>query len=266
VSLLGGIQLEPIQKVATDTVDDGLLQRMFPIILRRGTAGRDAPTSQAGQRYDALIERLHACPEPPAPLQFDDGALKIREELERKHIDLMACEIVNKKLAAHIGKYDGLFARLCLLWHRIEDTPGSAISVMTARRVADFLHLFLLPHAAAFYTRVLELSDDHERLTKLAGYILAKQLDHVTNRDVLRGVHSMRNLNKHEIERIFQQLDAFGWLIQEYDPRRVTPPQWRVNPEVHRKFEDRAAREVVERGNRQDAIKEMGRLRTQEKD
>jgi hypothetical protein len=76
----------------------------------------------------------------------------------------------------------------------------------------------------------------------------------------------MRGLGKNEIERIFQQVEAFGWLIQEYDPRKVAPPQWRVNPEVHRKFKDRAAREVVERSTRHEAIKEMGRLRTREKD
>jgi hypothetical protein len=47
--------------------------------------------------------------------------LVIREKLEQKHIELMDYEIINRKLAAHVGKYDGIFARLCLLWHCIED-------------------------------------------------------------------------------------------------------------------------------------------------
>src|SRR6516225_8704225 len=43
VSLLGGIQPEPIRKIAGDTVDDGLLQRLIPIVLRRASAGQDVP-------------------------------------------------------------------------------------------------------------------------------------------------------------------------------------------------------------------------------
>jgi hypothetical protein len=36
VSLLGGIQPEPIRAIAAETIDDGLLQRLIPIVLRRG--------------------------------------------------------------------------------------------------------------------------------------------------------------------------------------------------------------------------------------
>ena len=52
----------------------------------------------------------------------------------------MACEAVNKKLAAHIGKYDGLFARLCLIWHCIEHADRNLIDQIdedTARRVEE---------------------------------------------------------------------------------------------------------------------------------
>jgi uncharacterized protein DUF3987 len=132
-------------------------------------------------------------------LRFDDAALAIRERLEHKHLDLMACEIINRKLAAHIGKYDGLFARLCLLWHCIEDSDGLIITEHTARRVADFMHCFLLPHAVAFYAGMLELSNDHDRLTKVAGYVLARKLTRVTNRDVQRGCRAMRGLERQEI-------------------------------------------------------------------
>jgi hypothetical protein len=100
VSLLGGIQPEPIRKIAEDTVDDGLLQRLIPIVLRHASAGKDLPTGQAAQRYDHLVERLHRREHPLAALRFDDAALAIRERLEHKHLDLMACEIINRKLAA----------------------------------------------------------------------------------------------------------------------------------------------------------------------
>jgi hypothetical protein len=60
-----------------------------------------------------LIEELHARQHPGAPLQFNDAALTIREELARRHLELMSYEVINRKFAAHIGKYDGLFARFC---------------------------------------------------------------------------------------------------------------------------------------------------------
>src|SRR5262249_3622800 len=149
-------------------------------------------------------------------------------------------EAVTKKLAAHIGKYDGIFARLCLLWHCIECVEKGEQSDMhprigaeTARRVADFLHGFLLPHAISFYTSIFGLSDEHDRLTAVAGYILARELKHVTNRDIQRGDRTMRNLRRQDVDSVFQQLDAFGWIERIPSKRQGDPPWWMVNPEVH---------------------------------
>jgi hypothetical protein len=257
VSLLGGIQPDPIRKIADDTVDDGLLQRLIPIVLCRGKAGRDAPTAQAARRYDELIVQLHEREHPGAPLQFDDAALEIRQGLEQKHLELMAYEIINRKLAAHIGKYDGLFARLCLLWHCIEGDEGLTVTAHTARRVADFMHRFLLPHATAFYAGMLQLSDTHDRLTKVAGYILARKLSRITNRDVQRGNNAMRGLERQEIENLFDQLEALGWLIRTPGPLWSKPPHWQVNPEVHRRFAERAEREAAERAKEREMLREM---------
>jgi DNA polymerase I-like protein with 3'-5' exonuclease and polymerase domains len=247
VCLLGGIQPEPMRKAVEDSVDDGLIQRLIPLVLRPSVVGRDAPTGSSSYDYEALIQHLHDSPQPPAPYQFGDAALALRKELEAKHLELMSCEAIHRKLGAHIGKYDGLFARLCLLWHMIEATPGLIIQEATARRVADFMHHFLLPHAATFYAGMLGLSDDHERLTAVAGYILARKLTHITNRDVARGDRTMRGLGRFEIEKIFEQLDALGWISRVSGLRLTDPPRWLVNPEVHRLFADRGKREVARR-------------------
>ena len=83
-------------------------------------------------------------------------------------------------------------------------TPRAAyprtITEATAQRAKGFLHGFLLPHALAFYAGVLGLSNDHDRLTAVAGYILAHKLEEITNRDVQRGDRTMRNLTKRETE------------------------------------------------------------------
>jgi hypothetical protein len=269
VSMLGGIQPEPMRKLAEDAVDDGLLQRLFPIVLRPAALGRDEPMSSAVENYEGLVEKLYELKEPivggsgnlsamPVVLRFDDGAQAIRQRLDQEHLDLMACEAINKKLAAHIGKYDALFARLCVTWHCIEhawaDKLPPVITEKTAGRVAKFLHAFLLPHAVSFYAGVLGLSDEHDRLTAVAGYILAHKLERVTNRDVQRGDRTMRRLDRRDIESIFDQLDALGWINRTPGPRPSDPPHWIVNPECHRRFHDRASKEAERRQREREII------------
>jgi hypothetical protein len=254
VSILGGIQPDTIRRIVAEMVDDGLIQRLIPIILLRGTISKDEPTSQSSEAYRTLVKRLHKLDKGNLPFEFgdddhyyfDDGASALRQELERKHIELASLESINKKLAAHIGKYDGIFVRLCLIWNCIEGGPGR-IPESTARRVANFLHQFLLPHAMAFYAGTLGLSDDHDQLTNVAGFILAHQLKWVTNRDVARGNRDMRKLKKHEVDNIFHQLEALGWVERVAGNRNTDPPRWFVNPEVHERFAERGKREAERR-------------------
>jgi Protein of unknown function (DUF3987) len=254
VSILGGIQVEPLRALVAEGVDDGLIQRIFPIMLRPAVLGKDEPLP--ADQYDNLVERLNEMSY--RSMEFDAAAQQIRRKLEQKHLDLAAYESVNKKLAAHIGKYNGLFARLCLLWHCIEtvDTTGiifnGHIDADTAQRVADFLHRFLLPHAISFYVGVVGLADDHDRLANVAGYILAHKLERITNRDVARGDRNMRLLHRVDVESIFNRLDALGW-ISKVQGRRFSDVQWVVNPEVHRLFEKRAKAEA-ERRQRERAV------------
>jgi hypothetical protein len=264
--VLGGIQPEPMRKIAEGTVDDGLIQRICPIMVRPGTAGQDAAPAANVARYANLVERLHTIREPFSTIIFDDEARALRQTLAEKHQNLTACEAVNRKLAAHIGKYDGIFARLCLLWHCVDHCGTDnwqaelnvLISAATAQRVERFLHGFLLPHAAAFYFNVFGLSDDHERLTAVAGYILAHGLEIVSSRDVQHGVRMMRRLDRQDIASVFYQLYALGWLIPPVGPATRDTIRWLVNPEVHRRFQARA---VQEKARRQQAREILVKLR-----
>jgi hypothetical protein len=274
--LLGGIQPEPLRALAAAAVDDGLLQRCCPLVLRRATVDRDEPTDPVTSKYNDLILSLRET-RPPRPdnsfvafgstattLRFDDEAQGVRNELERKHERITTLEAVSKKLAAHVQKYGSIFARLCVVFHCVEhagrDLPA-VVTADTARRVAKFLHEFLLPHAVAFYAGVLGLSDDHERLSAVAGYILAHGLKRITNRDVQRGDRSMRGLTRRDTDRVFEQLDALGWISRDTSRpqgwRPSDPPRWVVNPEVHRLFQERAQVETSRRLSAREAIAEV---------
>jgi hypothetical protein len=251
MSLLGGIQPEPMRKISADTVDDGLIQRIVPVMLRPATMSRDAEFPAAAATYSALIQGLHSLTPPTAPIQFSDAALAFRAECEKRHLDLMTTyEALNKKFAAHVGKYDGIFARLCLTWHCIEAVERrvalpAVITEDTARRVASFLHGFLLPHAVAFYTATFGLGDNHDQLAAVAGYILAHKVEILTNRVIARGDAAMRGLvkDKRGLDSVYHQLEALGWIERTPNRRPSDPPWWKVNPEVHRLFAERARQE-----------------------
>jgi hypothetical protein len=111
-------------------------------------------------------------------LRFSEGAQAVWRRVEKHHHDLMRCQSVNKKLASHIGKYDGLFARLCLIFHAIEHVHSGLldpVSEDTAERVANFLHQFLLPQsvvnvlAAYFVMMCCGLSTGTQRANGILG-------------------------------------------------------------------------------------------------
>jgi hypothetical protein len=291
VSVLGGIQPDLIRKMADESHDDGLIQRLLPVVMRAATEGQDEARHEIVDAYEKLIDSLHRLKPTftagwdnvggrETKLGFDDDAQAIRRRLEKKHLELMGLEVINKKLAAHIGKYDAFWARLCVVFHCVDHLSGPAqrsmafmpqnnavgavtslpctITAATAERAAKFLHQFLLRHAAAFYAGILDLSDDHDRLAAVAGHILAHKLDRVTNRDVQRGDRTMRNLTRWDTERVFEQLEALGWVFRRPAPRPADPPHWQVNPEVHRLFADRAGQEATRRAAVRQLLTELG--------
>lgn len=256
ISMVGGVQPDPIRRIMQGATDDGLIQRFLPIMLADPTLGKDVEMPDVAFEYDGLIDRLHQM-RPPETflgyqcLTFDDEAQALRNDLEAKHLAMMvAFEGVNRKIASHFGKYDGMFGRLCVIFHAIEcatEAPGGplrpVVGVTTAKRAADFLHRFLRRHALAFYTNVAGLSDDHDIMTDVAGYILAHNLERVSLRTLGRGTRRMRKLTNFEGHAIFEQMVAHGWL--EEDSKRSDARAWGVNPLVHTLYADRAAQERV---------------------
>lgn len=265
ISIVGGVQPDPIRRIMSDSTDDGLIQRFFPIMLNDPYPGKDVEMPDVAAEYDALIDRLWAL-EPPGgflgvvPLVFSDEAQELRSRLELEHLAMVSSmETINRKIASHIGKYDGLFGRLCVLFHCIEhvthspDKPLSAeVGIDTATRAARFLHVFLRKHASAFYTNVAGLTDDHEIIKDVAGYILSRGEEKVSLRTLARGTRAMRRLTRFEGQQIFEQMVAYGWL--EDATVRADAPTWSVNPLAHKLFTDRAE---IERGVRADAQKKV---------
>lgn len=261
ISLLGGIQPEPMRKFAAESVDDGLLQRMLPVILRPSTVGLDIAQDQSADDYSQLVADLYGTrSRGEVVLHFSDGARAIRDRLEREHLTLaMALETTSPKLSAHYGKYDGIFARLCLIWHCIEhafEALPQEISEETAERVATFMAEFVRPSAIAFYAGTLGMSAGHEELVALASWIVAKGIGEVAARDVTRlSGQSLKHVTADQFRLMAEKMEAFGWLEKREPKPKSNTPRWVVNPRVHEMFADRAEAEMARRDAAREALR-----------
>ena len=144
LSLFGGIQPDLIRKIAGESYDDGLVQRLLPIVLRPGTVGHDVERPAVEDDYAELVTALFKLTADDIMLsnffargnylEFDNNAQQVRQARERRHDELKKLGIINKKLAAHCGKLDGYFARLCLIWHCIENAATGKLPESYHRR------------------------------------------------------------------------------------------------------------------------------------
>ena len=135
------------------------------------------------------------------------------------------------------------------------ETLPILVTEHTATRVADFLSNYIMRHSLAFYAGVIGLADDHDALQDVAGYILANRLDVMTMRTLGRGSRAMRKITRDEGARIFEQLEAMGWVEQAN--KRSDAPSWNINPEVHILFEAKAEEERLRRNDARQAIIDM---------
>lgn len=250
ISLLGGVQPEPIYKIAAEGVDDGLLQRMLPISIRSVGVGLDNIAPDIQDTYDFIVGMLPHVKLQNEALVFTPDAQILRRYIEEKHFELMSAELVSRKFASHVGKFDGLLARLCIIWHVLENDfvaplPGQ-ISYETVERVSKFMDDFLIPHVACFYSS-LGYGDSFDSVQAVASHILARRLDGVTVRDVQRGTRAMRKLKTSEVLPVLQHLVAFNWLSEEAGPRSTSDPSFIVNPLVHSLYEEKGREEKERR-------------------
>lgn len=246
VSIIGGIQPDAIRRIAKDAVDDGLLQRLLPVVL--GPAGPGEDTHDMGhsfEDYDALIARLTNLPE--TTVKFSADAQTIRREFAAYANKLATLESVSPQLGAFCGKLDGYFARFALAFHACNPTRiQELVSGDTARRVERLMKTFTIPHAMNFYLDIMSENGPMADARAIAGYILAHKIERFTSSTLTAGCWHCKKKTREDIAQMIDPLEAYGWIMPEalndYPPRA-----WVVNPEVHTRFEQRAQEETTRR-------------------
>lgn len=274
--LLGGIQPGPIQKIARDAADDGMLQRFIYAVPARQDSGLDrAPDHAAINRYHALFPALRGL-NPARSGGYDDvdtvrfhaDAHQYREALDDLTTAMQMLPDTTPRLKAALGKFSGRFARMTLLFHLIEigdcrargvqAPPLSVVAEDTARRAQAYLRDIVLPHLLrADALMFLTPQTGHARW--IAGFILSRGMPKVMRRDITRSYGALRAPEaERDLTSVMAGLEAMGWVLEQDNGNPARPPTtWLVNPKIHTVFAARAERERDARAQARDRLREL---------
>lgn len=266
LSMLGSIQPEVVRGIFSGAEDNGLLQRFIPIILRDSGDEEDEPLPPVYEAYCHTVEALRSIKPPSSffgtkPLQYCEEGLVLRRDLVRRQQQASRTMAgFNNMLSSHIRKHEGLFVRLCVIWHCLENMTANGlpetVPIRTVRRVEQFLSGFIMGQSVAFYTGVLGMTDKFECVTDVAGHILAQKLDHITLRDLAKNVRSTKALDKESKIAVMERLEMSGWVYR--DDKRKDSARWVVEQGVHEMFASRAGEERERRLEIHQIMREMG--------
>lgn len=258
--LLTGCQPEPIQKIARDAAEDGLLQRFLYAVPPPSGEGVDREENEVAlTTYHELVRALAVM----HPITADNGyghehlvfhalAHAHREAIDRAARAIALVPDTSNRVKSTLGKWPGLFARLCLTFHMIEHAGKSpfpyVVDEATAERVKGYMLEIVLPHLIrADATMFLTPQTGHARW--IAGHILAHGAETITTREIVHAYRGLRSPEQaRELATTMASLVAVGWL-DPMQPRNPLSPvnSWRVNPFVHERFPERAATEAASR-------------------
>lgn len=263
--IVGGIQPDMIRRVANAMGNDGLLQRFMVFCARPARLDADhSPDMDAMKDFGALFDHLVRLQPTDLHVQLTEEAHQSRERVAR-YAKRLIDAIDHAHIQAWLGKWDGLYGRLLLLYHVLECYENSMhpanvdVGGEVATKVERLMCAVLLPHAIHFYTEVVDANDRQQYIRQLARLILSGKLTRLSTRDIAVRWKASRRLERWEIRSVVDALCTMGWL----EPDRAAmdtdgkPRAWLVNPAVHELFIDHAEREAVRRREAAEALREL---------
>lgn len=255
VGILGGIQPSVLAAIALKLGHDGMLQRFQIVISKSSTEGEERkPDGAALARWQRVLSNLlDLCPS-DYPVRFSPEAQAFRSECSRWISKAMRSG-VSPSLVAALGKWEGLFGRLCITAHCIHAAdagrpfPDPVVPLDTARQCWRYIHEMLWPHALQFYENSFD-EGPRAPLKWAAGLILVRGWREVTTTKMLHNWSGYRRLNTPAMRREFWDwFVTAGWLRPNGGFGGSSgPTRFSVNPAVHDgRFEAQRARYDAER-------------------
>ena len=267
--IIGGIQPEPIQRIAREAADDGLLQRFCYAVPARQDRGVDRKPDQAStDRYHELVNAMAGLLPPTAFPGAVPRVVTLHPDAQRHRLAILdlaeavaAMPDTSSRMKSALGKWPVLFARMTLLFQLIDHADAlhwgitlqnvMEVPETVARRSAAYLRDILLPHLLrAEAVMFSSVQSGHARW--IAGFILSRGDSRIALRDVVRAYGPLKAPEqRNELLSVMQSLETMGWLRAEPQENPARPPTaWEVNPLVRERFalrakEERTARQLA---------------------
>jgi hypothetical protein len=275
VSVLGGMQPAKIKALSAGLSDDGMLQRLLPVIIKKLPDDADPDVAPDQDIADTVrrVARSLVDSEPGKRFRFSIEGDGERRQLESFVKREMALPKASTSFAQWLEKLPNEFGRIALVFHfvewyarpaaasPVEAGPPEEVSGETARRARRFLEDFAHPHAAVFYNHILGASQIEEHARWVAGFIVARGLASITERDVYKNYSAFKGQDtRGDLTNTMRDLELNDWLR----PTKFAsgrPTHWAVNPAVHVAFAERARSERERRSGAMDAIAQAAALR-----
>jgi hypothetical protein len=186
-------------------------------------------------------------------MRFSRQAQELRAEVSR-WLHGAVNSGVSPDLQAALGKYEGLFGRLALTFHCIENAdhgreiPDAEITLQTAGRAWRYVREFLFPHALSFHEAGTYRDDS--KVQWIAGMLLTKAWSEMTISDLNSNYSGYRLLDATARKELLSSLINAGWLrgIGGIDATTKMPTKYQINPAVRDgRFSAQAERYRTER-------------------
>jgi ribosomal protein L37AE/L43A len=271
--VLGAIQPDAFRKIADKLPTDGLLQRFILIVGRNATEDSDRPCVQRfADDWDSMIRDLYAMDWTDAKghrrpsLYLSEGAAAERKAFSRWSHGLLECGAVRGPMAGAVGKWDGLWARLAVVYHmamewdRItiagsEDLPALCVPVETARMVSGLIRQWILPHAMIVYQDILGSASGDDLVRSVARLLLVWDAPEVTSRMLTQRCRDWRSAPEYRRHETARALEDAGWLIElERRPGERMASRWRVSEQIIAAYAAQAEAERVRRGRAREVM------------
>ena len=195
VPIMGGIQPDVVSRIAAKLGGDGMLQRFQIISSKPAKQVPRRPADTAATKQWLKVQRnLFHMQARGNPVTLSREAAEFMDE-KVLWVNKALNSGLTPALAGHIGKWEGLFGRLAITSHCIEDAarckldldalkagnfvPSPEISYQTMQQVWGWMQGLIWPHAVHFYTSTMDQSDSNKHLLAFANFVIARKLEFV---------------------------------------------------------------------------------------
>ena len=258
ISLYGNCQPEVFRSNVKQASSDGLIQRFMPVVInpKNNVMWQDSiPADQSHEgEYEQLLRSVYAHGEHSYTLS--EEARTVFKAFSKYCLEIRDDERIlesNNTYQTALGKLEGNFCRMALMFHIIENKDNSVVSGELMMRVMKLFKTFIVPSLRYTYMEVGQQSDPLARhifrvIVQSAGMKATMTLAEI--KSALPSTYE-QNREPWKFEQLIRahmaEMEVAGYAMMHQDHPRT--PVWAINPKLSRVF-DEYRRKIIASQNR----------------